>query len=247
MKAGTKGMDSWRKRPNHSFWTDISKKIKNDDIALKTYGFGSYSYSKLAPTKYAMYEACQTISINMDSMIQMIQLYAESPNTFDHGIIETIKEFKLASVARYVFDDLNELASVYPPSLSKQEGVMHAVLEELRDVWFSSSYAPNQPGGWNCTGNLQNHSLDLQRTRLATQLHTREIAHKAEQRLLADEKAFQLRNKSSTQTAEIIDGQEAWKAFLEQHRRGQYDFKKSIARQRYANHWMRSYQTVSGS
>ncbi|KAL8748383.1 MAG: hypothetical protein Q9184_007345 [Pyrenodesmia sp. 2 TL-2023] len=121
--------------------------------------------------------------MNADHMIRLIHLYADRNSAFHRGLKEDLAAKQFDTVAHSIFEDLRDLSSVCPPDKPEEEVVMRAVLEQLRDEWFDSSYAPDQPATWNHKPAIRAIQAELEKSKTVKEDIVRNSAKMAAARL----------------------------------------------------------------
>lgn len=171
-------------------WTGISKKLKEE---APTWRADRAKYPELVPTCYAVYANCRAAGIqNADRMMDLIHLYAERNAAFHRGIKEDLETQNYARIAQCIHEDLRDLASVCPPSMADEEIIFRALLEQMRDDWFDTSFAPDQPGGWSFKPAIREVYDQLQKKKAAKDDAFRKVAERAANRLQWDQENEEL-------------------------------------------------------
>lgn len=224
-------------------WTEISKNIHREERIFKEQHFHD---TTLVPTTVAVYEACGRIGIDCDVMIKIIHLYADRNAAFHLCLKVMLEDQAFGTIARCIVDDLSDLASVYPPELSGQEGAMRALLEELRDEWFDTSFNPNKPGAWRPKLTIQKAYYVVQETKQIDQQDAQSIAQRAINRLHAIDEEVESDGKptegETIRPIDVSDRKEAWKTIMRQQYRAHGDVLSAVASQRKVNRVISTYR-----
>lgn len=169
------------KLSGQQLWTEISAAIKDEH---RVWSHQRAIHPDLVPTTYAVVENCRRAGImNSAHMIGLIHLYADRNSAFHRGLKEDIAARRFDTIAHSIFEDLRDLSSVCPPDKPEEEVVMRAILEQLRDEWFDSSYAPDQPSAWNHKPAIRAVQAELEKTKTVKEDMVRNSAKMAAERL----------------------------------------------------------------
>ncbi|KAL9024676.1 MAG: hypothetical protein Q9196_006338 [Gyalolechia fulgens] len=161
-------------------WSTISAQIKNEAPTWARNGAIDPSAVK---TTYAIYENCARVGISHDHMVLLIHLYADRTLSFHRGLQDYLENQQYSQIAQCLYEDLRDLSSVAAPNQSADETAMRAVLEQLRDQWFDSSHAPDQPQGWTNLPEIRKVRDELQKAKQKSQDMMRKVAQNAAQRI----------------------------------------------------------------
>ncbi|KAL8698947.1 MAG: hypothetical protein Q9201_006293 [Fulgogasparrea decipioides] len=168
-----------------SLWTKISAQLRNEEPEYQKYVF---KYQALVKTTYAVYKAAERAGIDFDAVIGLIHLYADRNQAFHRGIKEDLASSSWNDIARKLFEDLRDLASVCPPDMAVEEDQMRAVLLELQSDWFDISSNPNNPSSWvPRVARLQQAAGIGQQSNQSAQAHAQQVAQNAVRRLALDQ------------------------------------------------------------
>ena len=254
-------------------WTDISQNIKKEEPSYKENCFRKID---TVTTTFAVYEACVHIGIDSDNMINLIHMYADRNKAFHKGLKEMLEGQKFLSIAKCIFDDLNELPSICPPELSDDESAMRALLEQLRDEWFDISSNPNEPEAWIRKPAIEEAYNALQKSKQAREQHDLSIAQRAENRKIAlDEdidlllqaatnpedgkllkkgptspttnKSGKSKKRKASQPIDVSNRSEAWKTIRKQQQQLHGDVLETLSKQREVNRIFSAYRAKYGS
>ena len=254
-------------------WIDISRKIKKEERSYNEYCFREIDEVR---TTFAVYEACRNIGIDYTIMINLIHMYANRNIAFHKGLKEMLEGQKFFDIAKCIFDDLNELANVYPPELSNDEAAMRALLEQLRDEWFDISFDPNEPQTWIRKPAISEAYNALQKSGQAREQHNLSIAQRAENRKFAlDEdidlvlqaatnpeegklpkkgpaspttnKSGKSKKRKASQPIDVSNRSEAWDTIRKQRQQLHGDVLETISKQRKVNRIISAFRAKYGS
>ena len=107
---------------------------------------------RLGPTQYAMYLACRQLGVNEDSTVKMIDTHvARGSKLIERGFSAELKD-NPDDICYLLFDDLQDLGSVVPPTWDDEELSMRAAIQTMRDEWFEHRWDDHYPGTWTCEG-----------------------------------------------------------------------------------------------
>ena len=248
--------------PSEHLWTDISAAIKKEERECKANGFKNY---ELVPKTYAVYEACTKASILFHPMIDIIHGYAAGNEAFHSGLEEMLDSANFAMIAQTLHDDLNDLGTVCPPDMSEEEDAMRAVLLQIKDEWFDSSFRPFQPASWNATSNLQalvptpkssnttGHQKALQQSHQSVALGASHRLNQAEEEILLlrqanDPRVTQKDSKRKARTdIDVNDRRKAWQQIQEIQMDHWSNVRRTLVEQRNLNRVVSGYREEYGS
>ncbi|KAL9014322.1 MAG: hypothetical protein Q9173_001030 [Seirophora scorigena] len=178
-------------------WTKISQSLKEEAKDWKSDGS---QYPDRVPTIYAVWANCNTAGIQEhETMIRIIHLYADRNEAFHRGLQGYLEKPEYWKIARCLYEDLRDLASVCPPSMVDTELMWRSVLEQLRDDWFDISAGPTNPGNWNHKPAIRTAHEQLRKSKAEHQRNLQLIAAKAANRLALDKGTEDLLVQASTQ------------------------------------------------
>lgn len=104
----------------------------------------------LGPTQYAMYLACRQLGVNEDSTVKMIDTHvARGSKLIERGFSAELKD-NPNDIRYLLFDDLQDLGSVVPPTWDDEELSMRAAIQIMKDEWFERRWDDHYPGTWTC-------------------------------------------------------------------------------------------------
>ncbi|KAI4176399.1 MAG: hypothetical protein LQ343_001138 [Gyalolechia ehrenbergii] len=253
-------------------WSAISAQIKQESLVWARNGAQDPSRVK---TTYAVYENCNRVGISHDNMVMLIHLYADRNLAFHRGLQEYLENQQYALIAQCLYDDLKDLSSIATPNQSGDETAMRAILEQLRDQWFDTSDAPNQPLGWCFLPEIKKVHAELQKSKQKRQDMMRQVAQNAAQRIALSDEQEDLLVQAATQPlhppqlppqgpgsptitgkgkskfsiakpVDVSDRKKAWNAIMDQQA-GQYNgITATIAKQRQINRMVSAYGNPYG-
>ena len=142
-KAGEDPKTAFAEKISGQFlWTDISAQLKREERAYnKTF----LRDESVVPTIIAVHEARGPVGIDVDAMIRTIHLYADRNAAFHRSLKEMLKAQEYLGIAKIIFDDLKDLGSICSPAPSDDEAAIRALLEQLRDEGFETSFNSDKP------------------------------------------------------------------------------------------------------
>ncbi|KAL8838641.1 MAG: hypothetical protein Q9170_002049 [Blastenia crenularia] len=254
-------------------WTEISEAIRSEEVVWKQQGSRDVGRVK---TTYSVYENCQRIGIGFHNMIFLIHLYAERNLALNLGLQQFLENQEYSDIAQCLYEDLRDLSSVAPPNTSGHETVMRAVLEQLRDEWFQTSHAPQQPKAWIPLSKLLQVHADLQPGKQPKQNNSLIVAQNAAKRLALGNEQEELLVQAATshqsqqlpppgpgspkvtgkgkgkakatkaKAADVSDRKTAWDQIMYQQE-GQYNgITATLAKQREINRIVSAYRSAYG-
>lgn len=179
-------------------WSDISNSIKEESTTWQSQGSLQVD---LVPVTFAIYHNCKVAGIqNFDNMISLIHLYADRNVAFHWGIQEDLEAQRYSVIAQCIFEDLRDLSSVCTPAMADTETALRALLEQMRDDWFETCDAPDQPQGWDNKPAIKEQYKQLKKGKKVKEGTLRLVAQRAATRLSYDQENEDLVVQAATET-----------------------------------------------
>ncbi|MCJ1471539.1 hypothetical protein MMC13_000179 [Lambiella insularis] len=129
------------------WWTTIATELQDEkdryEEALQT------GEKTDRPLTIAVWTACSELGFDKHSMIDAINMYGTRNNAVHADVKEMIKLCRWFSLAKTLYQDLNDLPLLIPPSRPQDLKMVGSIIEDLRDTYFEpDSGDANDPDTW---------------------------------------------------------------------------------------------------
>lgn len=274
LQSSSDRFEGWRTLSSAHSRQDISKVIRHEETIWNQPAWAHEPIN--CPTIYAVHRTCIALDADHKQMIAAIHTYADRNEILHNSIDSLLKLGEFQELAKIISGDLNDLSSIIPLELLKEEALMRAILLDLKKRWFDIPEIDNMqrpPSTWHASKELKKEiqlrqnpatkaaaitehqndallgSIKLLRRNSRDCELIGQLLGNPQPGVLPKPGPQSMRTSKRRASSEITPAErkKCWRAISDHHLRGYDQFNSSLAMQRLVNSITATYRANYGS